>query len=200
MVNLIKLLPSKFFVSAKVVKAALAFFLLACMVVNNFVPRNIENKETILQIIGTAVNNVVVETFRDCTQTLVAMSNKIMNDLYKFLNMDETSASAGPLEKKDNKNETSANSSNDLGIFAPNRQSAEAAGSYQMQAVSGLTAGKISEELYKLYCRLKVFCSGGENIGILLPVLFILVIVRRKFWLNNFVNGFAWIKGKTNLC
>ena len=74
----------KNFLSVRTGKTVLTMLLLCSIIINGFVPRTIENKEEISEIIGAVINNVIVKTIKDCQDTLTVMSNKITKDLYKL--------------------------------------------------------------------------------------------------------------------
>ena len=111
----------KILLSARVMRVALAMLIFVSMVINGFMPKSIENKESIAAIIGAVVNNVIVETFKSCTDTLTVMSNKVTKDLYKYLRLGETGTEA-PISSGQNKEETPVNTSSDSGIEIESRQ------------------------------------------------------------------------------
>ena len=77
--------------------------LLFCMLVNGFVPRSIESKESLFVVMSAVVSNAIVEVFNECRDTLTVMSNKITKDLYKFLMLGEVGTEAA--NKGDEKKE-----------------------------------------------------------------------------------------------
>ena len=80
MAKLINKKSIKSLLSARVMRVTLALVIFFSMVINGFMPKSIENRESIAAIIGAVVNNVIVETFKSCTDTLTVMSNKVTKD------------------------------------------------------------------------------------------------------------------------
>ena len=188
----------KSFLSLRAVKTVLTVILLSCIIINNFIPKNISNKEEITKILGAVINNVIVKTIKDCQDTLTVMSNKITKDLYKMLQMGETGASA-PLSKGAEKEETPVNTSSDSGIITVNRQIIKVEKSDDVSSKIIISAGKIDEDLYRLYNNVKEYCSVGDKMGILTFILFVLFVIRRKGWEE--INNILKIEeNKTNLC
>ena len=197
MEKLIKVKSIKNLLSVRVMRVALAMLIFFSMMINGFVPRSIENKESIAAIIGAVVNNVIVETFKSCTDTLTVMSNKVTKDLYKYLRLGETGTQA-PISNGQNKEETPANTSSDSGIQVFNRQYEEIVGYSQEEGIVVITIGKIAERLYRLYGNVKVYCSIEKTIGMLFFIVFVVAIRNRK-GITRIVNT-KRIEGKTNLC
>ena len=190
-------LPIKSFLSLRVLKATLAILLLLSILVNNFIPKNIENKEEITKIFAVVINNVIVKTIKDCQDTLTVMSNKITKDLYKMLQMGEVGATV-PLNGGNKKEEMPVNTSSDNGIIVENRQIIKSEKSKEETNKVVLSAGKIEEDLYRLYNNVKEYCSDVDKIGILTFILFIMIVIRRKDWES--INNIGRIEDKTNLC
>ncbi len=190
-------LPIKSFLSLRVLKATLAILLLLSILVNNFIPKNIENKEEITKIFAVVINNVIVKTIKDCQDTLTVMSNKITKDLYKMLQMGEVGATV-PLNGGNKKEEMPVNTSSDNGIIVENRQIIKSEKSKEETNKVVLSAGKLEEDLYRLYNNVKEYCSDVDKIGILTFILFIMIVIRRKDWES--INNIGRIEDKTNLC
>jgi len=190
-------LPIKSFLSLRVFKATLAILLLLSILINNFIPKNIENKEEITKIFAVVINNVIVKTIKDCQDTLTVMSNKITKDLYKMLQMGEVGATV-PLNGGNKKEEMPVNTSSDNGIIVENRQIIKSEKSKEETNKVVLSAGKIEEDLYRLYNNVKEYCSDVDKIGILTFILFIMIVIRRKDWES--INNIGRIEDKTNLC
>ena len=197
MLKLIKMKSIKVLLSARVRKSALAVVIFFSMIINGFMPKSIENKESIAAIIGAVVNNVIVETFKSCTDTLTVMSNKVTKDLYKYLRLGETGAEA-PISNGQSKEETPVNTSSDSGIEIESRQYKELVVYSEEDEEVVLSVGKISERLYRLYNNVKVYCSGKTIIGVLFFIVFVVAIRNRK------EDGAAIItrniEDRTNLC
>ena len=195
--KLIKEKSIKSLLSVRVRRVTLAVLIFVSMLINGFVPRSIENKESIAAIMGAVVNNVIVETFKSCTDTLTAMSNKIAKDLYKYLRMGETGTQS-PINDSQDKEETPMNTSSDSGIQVFNRQYEEIVGYSQEEGTVVISVGKIAERLYRLYGNVKVYCSIEKTIGMLFFIVFVVAIRNRK-GITRIVNT-KRIEGKTNLC
>ncbi len=187
----------KVLLSVRVMKVTLAVLIFVSMIINGFMPKSIENKESIAAIIGAVVNNVIVETFKSCTDTLTVMSNKVTKDLYKYLRLGETGAEA-PISNGQSKEETPVNTSSDSGIEIESRQYKELVVYNEEDEAVTIAVGKISERLYRLYNNVKVYCSGSTIMGVLFFIVFVVAIRNRK------EDGVAIItrniENKTNLC
>ena len=197
MKELIKEKSIRGLLSVRVMRVTLALVIFVSMIINGFVPRRIENRESIAAIMGAVVNNVIVETFKSCTDTLTVMSNKITKDLYKYLRLGETGTQA-PVRNGQNKEETPVNTSSDSGIEIGSREYEEIVGYSEEEGVVVISVGKISERLYRLYGKVKVYCSIEKIIGILFFILFVIAIRDRKG--NGVGIGIRRIEDKTNLC
>ena len=161
-------------------------------------PKSIENRESMAAIIGAVVNNVIVETFRSCTDTLTVMSNKVTKDLYKYLRLGETGAEA-PISNGQSKEETPVNTSSDSGIEIESREYKELVSYSEEEGLVVISAGKILERLYRLYNNVKVYCSAERTVGVLFFLLFIVAIRNRK---EDGIERIIRIgtENKTNLC
>lgn len=188
-------------ISSRVMNVTLAVLIFFSIVINSFIPKEIGNKETIIQVIAAVTENFVIKTVKICTEDLMVLSNKIADDLRLFLKMTEPGATA-PVKSENNDAQTPANTASDTGIVLQNRDISEKIRVYVEESSPVIVAGKIEEQLYKLYCNLKICGDVRNNIGILSFVLFILVIERRKFWgaARTFAVNAKIMKGKTNLC
>ena len=197
MARLINKKSIKGLLSVRVMRVTLAMVIFCSMIINGFMPKSIENKESIAAIIGAVVNNVIVETFKSCTDTLTVMSNKVTKDLYKYLRLGETGTEA-PISNGQSKEETPVNTSSDSGIEIESRQYKEIVVYSEEEGVVTISVGKISERLYRLYNNVKVYCSKGTIIGILFFIVFVVAIRNRK------EDGVAIItrniENRTNLC
>ena len=197
MTQLIKVKSIKSLLSVRVTRVALAMVIFMSMIINTFVPRSIENKESIAAIMGAVVNNVIVEAFRSYTDTLTVMSNKITKDLYKYLRLGETGTQA-PINNGQNEEETPVNTSCDSGIEVESRQYEEIVGYSEEEGVVVISAGKIAERLYRLYNNVKVYCSIEKTMGVLFFIAFITAIRNRKGFAIETIT--KRIEDKTNLC
>ena len=197
MARLINKKSIKGLLSVRVMRITLAMVIFCSMIINGFMPKSIENKESIAAIIGAVVNNVIVETFKSCTDTLTVMSNKVTKDLYKYLRLGETGTEA-PISNGQSKEETPVNTSSDSGIEIESRQYKEIVVYSEEEGVVTISAGKISERLYRLYNNVKVYCSKSTIMGILFFIVFVVAIRNRK------EDGVAIItrniENRTNLC
>ena len=197
MKKLVEIKSIKNLLSARVMRITLAMVIFTSMVINGFVPRSIENRENIVAIMGVVINNVIVETFKSCTDTLTVMSNKITKDLYKYLRLGETGTQA-PVSNGQNKEETPVNTSSDSGIEIGSREYEEIVGYSEEGGVVVISIGKILERLYRLYNNVKVYCRIEKTMGILFFILFIVAIRNRK-GIAVRINQ-KRIEDKTNLC
>ena len=196
MLGLIKKESIKRFLSVRVMRVTLTMVIFVSMIINGFVPRSIENKESVVAIIGAVVNNVIVETFKSCTDTLTVMSNKITKDLYKYLRLGETGTQA-PINNGQGREETPVNTSSDSGMVG-SREYEEIVGYSEEEGVLVISEGKISERLYRLYNSVKVYSSIERTMGVLFFILFIVVIRNRKGY--GIAKITREIEDKTNLC
>ncbi len=197
MAQLIKVKSIKSLLSVRVTRVALAIVIFMSMIINTFVPRSIENKESIAAIMGAVVNNVIMEAFKSYTDTLTVMSNKITKDLYKYLRLGETGTQA-PINNGQNEEETPVNTSCDSGIEVESRQYEEIVGYSEEDGVIVISAGKIAERLYRLYNNVKVYCSIERTMGVLFFIAFITAIRNRKGFAIETIT--KRIEDKTNLC
>jgi len=197
MKKLIRIKSIRVLLSVRVMKVTLAVFVFLSMMINGFMPKSVENKESIAAIIGAVVNNVIVETFKSCTDTLTVMSNKVTKDLYKYLRLGETGAEA-PISNGQSKEETPVNTSSDSGIEVESRQYKELVVYNEEDKVVTISVGKILERLYRLYNNVKVYCSGSTIMGVLFFIVFVVAIRNRKE--DGVVINKKNIENKTNLC
>ena len=197
MAQLIKMKSIKNLLSVRVIRVTLAAVIFTSMIINGFVPRTIENKENVVAIIGAVVNNVIVDVFKSCTDTLTVMSNKITKDLYKYLRMGETGAQA-PINNGQNREETPVNTSNDSGIEAGIREYEQIVGYNEKEGLVVISVGKVSERLYMLYNNIKVYCSIERTMGVLFFIVFVVAIRNRKEEAGRIIT--KRIEDKTNLC
>ena len=197
MAKLINKKSIKSLLSARVMRVTLALVIFFSMIINGFMPKSIENRESIAAIIGAVVNNVIVETFKSCTDTLTVMSNKVTKDLYKYLRLGETGTQA-PISNGQEKEETPVNTSSDSGIETGSRQYKELVVYNEENGIVTIAVGKVSERLYRLYNNVKVYCSVSTNIGLLFFIVFVIAIRNRKEgWIRIIRKN---IENKTNLC
>ena len=197
MKGLIKLKSIKVLLSVRVMKVTLAMLIFCSMIINGFMPKSIENKESIAAIIGAVVNNVIVEAFKSCTDTLTVMSNKVTKDLYKYLRLGETGAEA-PINNGQKKEETPVNTSSDSGIEIESREYRELVGYSEDDDIEIVSVGKIEERLYRLYNNVKVYCSAEKTMGVLFFIVFVVAIRNRKE--DGLRIKTVRIEDKTNLC
>jgi hypothetical protein len=174
--------------------------ILFCMLVNGFVPRSIESKESLFVVMSAVVSNAIVEVFNECRDTLTIMSNKITKDLYKFLMLGEVGAEAAN-KGEENKDPMPINTSSDSGIVVE-RDDYEQIISYRVEKGKIIiAAGKIEEDLYMLYRHIKGYCiEVSSKIGILFFLMFVIAIRRRKAGAAGNNNLIRIEEYKTNLC
>jgi len=197
LVKLIKTKSIKGLFSARVINIILAMMIFFSMIINGFMPKSIQNRENIVAIMGAVVNNVIVETFTSCNDTLTAISNRITKDLYKYLKLGEVGTQA-PISSGQEKEETPVNTSSDSGIEIESRQYKELVEYGEDEGVVIISVGKVAERLYRLYNNVKVYCRAGTNIGLLFFIVFVIAIRNRKGYGTEINN--TNIENKTNLC
>ena len=197
MLKLIKEKSIRRLLSVRVTRVILAMLIFVSMIINGIVPRSVENKESIVAIMGAVVNNVIVETFKSCTETLTVMSNKITKDLYRYLRLGETGTQA-PVSNGQNKEEMPVNTSSDIGIEIGSREYEEIVGYSEEEGIEVISIGKILERLYRLYNKVKVYCSIEKTTGVLFFIVFVVAIRSRKG--NGVGITKERIEDKTNLC
>ena len=197
MAKLINKKSIKSLLSTRVVRVTLAVVIFFSMIINGFMPKSIESRESVAAIIGAVVNNVIVETFKSCTDTLTVMSNKVTKDLYKYLRLGETGTQA-PISNGQEKEETPVNTSSDSGIETGGRQYKELVVYNEEDGIVTIAVGKISERLYRLYNNVKVYCRVSTNIGLLFFIVFVIAIRNRKE--DGIRINSKNIENKTNLC
>ena len=197
MTQLIKAKSIKSLLSVRVMRVTLAIVIFMSMIINGFVPRSIENKESVVAIMGAVVNNVIVEAFKSYTDTLTVMSNKITKDLYKYLRLGEVGAQA-PINNGQSKEETPVNTSSDSGIEVESREYEEIMGYSEEEGIVVISTGKAAERLYRLYNNVKVYCSIEKTMGVLFFIAFITAIRNRKGFAIEAIT--KRIEDKTNLC
>ena len=190
----------KSLIFTSVMNKILVGILLFCMIVNGFVPRSIESKESLFIVMSAVVSNAVVEVFNECRDTLTVMSNKITKDLYKFLMLGEVGAEAAN-KGEEKKEPMPINMSSDSGIVVE-RDDYEQIVSYRTEKGKIIIAvGKIEEDLYMLYKHIKEYCSEmSGKIGILFFVMFVIAIRRRKAGAAGITTSLIGMEYKTNLC
>ena len=186
MAKLINKKSIKSLLSARVMRVTLALVIFFSMIINGFMPKSIENRESIAAIIGAVVNNVIVETFK-----------KVTKDLYKYLRLGETGTQA-PISNGQEKEETPVNTSSDSGIETGSRQYKELVVYNEEDGIVTIAVGKVSERLYRLYNNVKVYCSVSTNIGLLFFIVFVIAIRNRKE--DGIRINSKNIENKTNLC
>ena len=197
MAKLINKKSIKSLLSARVMRVTLVLVIFFSMIINGFMPKSIESRESVVAIIGAVVNNVIVETFKSCTDTLTVMSNKVTKDLYKYLRLGETGTQA-PISNGQEKEETPVNTSSDSGIETGSRQYKELVVYNEEDGIVTIAVGKISERLYRLYNNVKVYCRVSTNIGLLFFIVFVIAIRNRKE--DGIRINSKNIENKTNLC
>ena len=193
---LIGLQSIKRLLSVRVIKVALAMFIFVSMMMNVFIPRNIENKEQIVSIIRVVFDNVIVKTIRGCRDTLIAMSNELTRELYKLLMLDDVGTDV-PVKREQEK-ETPVNTSSDNGIEIESRYYKEKVRYIQEGLVISLTVGKVEQRLYRLYGNVKLCCMNMYGMVVLFFIVFIVVIRERKEYIQEHIKSI--LKDKTNLC
>lgn len=184
--------------SPRTTRVVLAVVIFVSMLINSFVPKSVENKESILVIMGAIASNVVVETFKQCNETLTQMSNKITKDLYKYLRLGEVGTDV-PVSSGQKKGETPVNTSSDNGIEILSRQYKELITGNQEEGLIIGSEGKEIERLYRLYNNVKLYSSVNEKIGVVFFIIFVVAIRSRKEGISRTLLNMK-MEDKTNLC
>ena len=173
--------------------------ILFCMLINGFVSRSLESKESLFVVMSAVVSSAVVEVFNECRDTLTVMSNKITKDLYKFLQLGEVGAEAAN-KSEENKEPMPVNTSSDSGIVVDVEEYERIVSYRPENSKVEIAAGKIEEDLYRLYGHVKEYCSEiTRKVGVLFFIVFIVAIRRRKTG-TVAKNNLIGMEYKTNLC
>jgi len=174
----------------------LVMIIFSCMVINGFVPKSMEGKNSLFMVMTAVVSNAVTEMFEECRDTLTVMSNKITKDLYKLLSIGEVSTDV-PVKSDENKTPVPINTSSDNGITVE-RRSSQQLKVYEIEESIWYRDNISVSKLYRLYENIKVYNGGMEKVGVLFFILFIGVITRRKEISERIINQVN--KYKTDLC
>lgn len=174
----------------------LVMIIFSCMVINGFVPKSMEGKNSLFMVMTAVVSNAVTEMFEECRDTLTVMSNKITKDLYKLLSIGEVSTDV-PVKTDEDKNPVPINTSSDNGITVE-RRSSQQLKVYEIEESIWYRDNISVSKLYRLYENIKVYNGGMEKVGVLFFILFIGVIRRRKEISERIINQVN--KYKTDLC
>lgn len=174
----------------------LVMIIFSCMVINGFVPKSMEGKNSLFMVMTAVVSNAVTEMFEECRDTLTVMSNRITKDLYKLLSIGEVSTDV-PVKSDENRDPMPINTSSDNGITVE-RRSSQQLKVYEIEESIWYRDNISVSKLYRLYENIKVYNGGMEKVGVLFFILFIGVITRRKEISEKIINQVN--KYKTDLC
>lgn len=169
------------FLSSRATRIVLAVLIVVCMGINGFVPKSVENRGSLLIIMTAVAGNMIVSTFKECTDTLIVMSNKITKNLYKYIFSGFT-GSVGQTSQKSNerKEPMPVNSASDNCLTVDRKTARDNTNSDLSNNILGLRQAKTHDRLYILYNNLKQCCSQSDRIGIIFFILFIIVLRNRK--------------------
>lgn len=198
MKKLIEVQSINSFLSPRTTRFVLALVIFMSMLINSFVPKSVENKESILVIMGAIASNVIVETFKQCNETLTQMSNKIMKDLYKYLRLGEVGTDV-PVSSGQKQGEEPVNTSSDNGLEIVSRQYKELITESEGEGLILLGEGKEIGRLYRLYNNVKLYNSVNEKIGLLFFIIFVVAVRSRKEGISRTLLNMK-MEDKTNLC
>lgn len=198
MKKLIEVQSINSFLSPRTTRFVLALVIFMSMLINSFVPKSVENKESILVIMGAIASNVIVETFKQCNETLTQMSNKITKDLYKYLRLGEVGTDV-PVSSGQKQGEEPVNTSSDNGLEIVSRQYKELITESEGEGLILLGEGKEIGRLYRLYNNVKLYNSVNEKIGLLFFIIFVVAVRSRKEGISRTLLNMK-MEDKTNLC
>jgi hypothetical protein len=178
------------------IRKLLVVLIFSSMVINGFVPKSMEGKNSLFMVMTAVVSNAVTGVFEECRDTLTVISNKITKDLYKLLSIGEVSTDV-PVGDNQKKETVPINTSSDNGITVE-RRSIQQLKVYEIEESIWYRDNISTSKLYRLYENIKVYNGGMEKVGVLFFILFIGVIVRRKDISEEIKNQEN--KYKTDLC
>lgn len=161
------------------IRKTLVILIFSCMVINGFIPKSIENKNSLFMVMTAVVSNAVTGVFEECRDTLTSISNKITKDLYKMLSLGEVSTTS-PIENTDDKEPMPANTSSDNGIMTEKRVSGQWNSGEASIEKDWYGEPIIISKLYRLYENIKIYDGAASKLGVLFFILFIGVIRSRK--------------------
>jgi len=163
------------------IRKTLVILIFSCMVINGFIPKSIENKNSLFMVMTAVVSNAVTGVFEECRDTLTSISNKITKDLYGMLSLGEI-ASAVPQQNDNAKNKKAdpVNTSSDNGIMTEKRVSGHWNSGESRIEKDWYGEPIIISKLYRLYENIKIYDGAASKLGVLFFILFIGVIRSRK--------------------
>ncbi|MEA5001602.1 MAG: hypothetical protein VB017_06940 [Endomicrobiaceae bacterium] len=179
------------------IRKTLVILIFSCMVINGFIPKSIENKNSLFMVMTAVVSNAVTDIFEECRDTLTLISNKITKDLYKMLSLGEVSTTS-PIENTDDKEPMPVNTSSDNGIMTEKRVSGHWNSGESRIEKDWYGEPIIISKLYRLYENIKIYDGAASKLGVLFFILFIGVIRSRKEISIKKTNGVK--EYKTDLC
>ena len=179
------------------IRKTLVILIFSCMVINGFIPKSIENKNSLFMVMTAVVSNAVTDIFEECRDTLTLISNKITKDLYKILSLGEVSTTS-PIENTDDKEPMPVNTSSDNGIMTEKRVSGHWNSGEARIEKDWYGEPIIISKLYRLYENIKIYDGAASKLGVLFFILFIGVIRSRKEISIKKTNGVK--EYKTDLC
>lgn len=179
------------------IRKTLVILIFSCMVINGFIPKSIENKNSLFMVMTAVVSNAVTGVFEECRDTLTLISNKITKDLYKMLSLGEVSTTS-PIENTDDKEPMPVNTSSDNGIMTEKRVSGQWNSGESRIEKDWYGEPIITSKLYRLYENIKIYDGAASKLGVLFFILFIGVIRSRKEISIKKTNGVK--EYKTDLC
>ncbi len=90
-------------------KKLAALFIFACMSVNGFMPSTLEvSKHSLVVIMAAVTQNAVVNVFKKCNDSLVAMSNKICANIQALVTKTHSQAAAAKNDSESKKDTAAA--------------------------------------------------------------------------------------------
>mgnify|MGYP000990757594 CR=1 FL=1 len=188
------------FLSSRATRVVLAVLIVTCMGINGFVPKSVENRGSLIIIMTAVAGNVIAGTFKECTDTLVVMSNKITKNLYKYIFSGFT-GSVGQTNQKSNerKDPMPVNTASDNCLKVDRKTARDNTNNDLSNNILGLRQTKTQDRLYILYNNLKQCGSQSGRLGIIFFILFIIVLRSRKGYDIETLTS-RQNKYKTDLC
>jgi hypothetical protein len=166
-------------------KKVMVFLLLACMMINGFVPSTLEiSKYSLVMIVAVATQNAVTQIFVKCNDSIAGISDATRKRICSILFDTGKETPVSPSEKEGTRN-TNNNANNDTAIISQStaqekrKMILDFNGSLQNFSV-------FTVEMFKLYENRKT--PDKNCCTALLFLIFIAAVVRRKDISENEIN------------
>lgn len=163
-------------------KNTIVLSIVFCMVVNGFVPKDVNiNKNSLFLIVALATHNAVIDVFKRCNDSLTIISSKISKDLQKIIFQNPISSDMSA--KKKSQNNSDKDSATNSNVVVINSISYNKTKKTLFENSFVLNCVFISiAKLFKLYMNYKILSGECIRIGIifLMFIVFIFAIRQRK--------------------